>query len=191
MHRLLSLNLEIKKEADEILYKKGLFSILSAFGLPYVTGSYSLDLMTWRDLDIYLQADELTETDFFGLGCRISSAFKPVKMSFRNERIAQTKHLPHGWYWGVCLGDERAGAWKIDIWVVDTAECQRLVRFCTDIKQQLTPAATVSILSIKSQCWQDSAYRRSYTSLDIYRAVLEGQVRDVEGFRRWLGVMGL
>ena len=187
---LLSLNLQIKKEADEILYEEGLLSILSGFGIPHLTGSYSLDLMTWRDLDIYLQADELTEADFFRLGSRISTIFKPLKMSFRNERIAQTKNLPLGFYWGVYLGDERAGAWKIDIWAMDTAECQRLVQFCTDIRNELTPAIALSILGIKSQCWQDPAYRRSYNSLDIYRAVLDGHVTDVEGFRRYLATGG-
>src|SRR5688500_8193348 len=117
MQGLIEQNLAIKKEADQILYGQGLFDILSAYGKPYIAGSYALDLMTWRDLDIYLEGEELNDLDFFQLGASISMNLKPVKMSFRNELIAKTKGLPNGLYWGVYLGDERSGAWKIDIWL--------------------------------------------------------------------------
>src|SRR5262245_35172030 len=103
-------------EADDILDKKGLRKILNQYGVVHITGSYSLGLMTWRDLDIYLEAEDLIEQDFFELGWDIVSLLQPVKMSFRNERIAKTKGLPVGLYWGVYLGDEKKGAWKIDIW---------------------------------------------------------------------------
>ena len=183
---LYNLNSLIKKEAEEILFEKGLFSILSSFGKPQISGSYALDLMTWRDLDIYLQADNITETDFFALGSKICTAFTPVKMSFRNELIAKTKNLPTGLYWGIYLGNERAGAWKIDIWAVNVSECQRLIKYCTDIKQKLTPARALQILKIKSECWKDPEYRRSYSSTDIYTAVFEKKVTDIEGFKLYL-----
>ena len=96
----------IRKEADEIIYGKELHNILSEFGIPYYTGSYSLHLMTWRDLDIYLETENLSEENFFKLGSKIASQFQPVKMSFRNERIAKTPGLPPGLYWGVYLGNE-------------------------------------------------------------------------------------
>ena len=183
---LLNLNSLIKKEADDILFEKGLFSILSSFGEPHISGSYALDLMTWRDLDIYLQVDNISDTDFFTLGGKICTAFTPVKMSFRNEIIGKTKNLPAGLYWGIYLGNERAGAWKVDIWAVNTLECQRLIKFCTDIKQKLTPATALQILDIKSQCWKDPEYRRSYISMDIYNAVLEKSITNIEDFKNYL-----
>lgn len=100
--------------------------------------------MTWRDLDIYLQSDDISAADFFLLGSEICAVFKPVKMSFRNELIAKSENLPEGLYWGVYLGNERASAWKIDIWAVNTEECQKRLKFCTDIKQKLTPATTAN-----------------------------------------------
>ena len=183
---LLNLNSLIKKEADEILKEKGLLSILSSFGAPHISGSYSLDLMTWRDLDIYLHVDEISEADFFALGGRIRSAFEPVKMSYRNELIAKTKGLPAGLYWGTYLGNERDGAWKIDIWAVEASECKRLIEYCRNIKQRLTPEAIIQILHIKSQCWQDPGYRRSYHSTDIYHAVLDRNVTDMDAFKSYL-----
>ena len=86
---LILLNEQLHEEADDILDKKGLRKILDRYGILHVTGSYSLGLMTWRDLDIYLEAEGLAEQEFFELGKDIDSLLRPVKMSFRNERIAK------------------------------------------------------------------------------------------------------
>jgi hypothetical protein len=183
---LIALNQLIKAEADVLLSEKGLLQILNSFGKPHITGSYSLDLMTWRDLDIYLEVNNLSEADFFNLGSQICTTLTPVKMSFRNELLAKTKSLPAGWYWGVYLGNERAGGWKIDIWAVSTQECKQLIRYVADIKQKLTPETIARILAIKSECWQDPQYRRSYSSTDIYEAVLEKNISNIEEFRTYL-----
>ena len=61
---LLDIDASIRKEADEIIYSKGLHNILSEFGLAFYTGSYSLHLMTWRDLDIYLETENISEKRF-------------------------------------------------------------------------------------------------------------------------------
>lgn len=180
-----NINLCLKEEADEILYKQGLMGILNSFGTAHIHGSYSLDLMTWRDLDIYLEIDNVAITDFFALGERICSSFEPVKMSFRNELIAKTKGLPAGLYWGLYMGNERAGAWKIDVWAVSAAECQRLLQYGSALKQKLTSEAVQSILEIKSACWQDPEYRRSYGSSDIYEAVLNKNVTSLEEFQEY------
>src|SRR4051812_35350169 len=143
-----NLNVFIKKEADEILFEKGLIDILNSFGSPYIHGSYLLDLMTWRDLDIYLQVETISEPRFFELGERINSLLSPVKMSFRNETKSKTKGLPVGLYWGIYLGNERVGAWKIDIWVVTASECERLLQFSNNIKQKLSAETKEIIVDI-------------------------------------------
>ena len=182
---LLQLNEAIKKEADTMLHEKGLLALLRSFGTPHVSGSYALDLMTWRDLDIYLEVEELNESRFFSLGGQLASLLMPVKMSFRNETIAKTPGLPEGLYWGIYLGNERKGAWKIDIWAVLTAECKRLLDYCAAIQGKLNEQKATQILAIKSRCWQDPEYRRSYSSMDIYTAVLDEGIRDMEGFERY------
>ncbi|GAA4732934.1 hypothetical protein [Flavisolibacter ginsenosidimutans] len=179
-------NQNIKKEADEILHQQGLLSILQRYGAPHITGSYNLDLMTWRDLDIYLQTDSINEGNFFSLGGEIATLLQPVKMSFRNEVLAKTEGLPNGFYWGIYLGDERAGAWKIDVWAVNKTECERLLDYCRRIKAQLTPETRLKILEIKSHCWQHPEYRRSFSSKDIYEAVLQNGVSDIDCFRSYI-----
>jgi hypothetical protein len=182
---LLELNSEIKKEADAMLYEKGLLALLRSFGTPHVSGSYALDLMTWRDLDIYLEMEDLKESSFFSLGGQLASLLIPVKMSFRNETVAKTPGLPQGFYWGIYLGNERKDAWKIDIWAVHSAECKRLLDYCMGIQEKLDKQKSTQILAIKSCCWQDPEYRRSYSSMDIYTAVLEEGITDIEGFKRY------
>jgi hypothetical protein len=176
----------IHKEADEILYEKGLLSLLKKFGTPHITGSYALNLMTWRDLDIYLETENISEENFFKLGAEINSEFNPVKMSYRNELISQTEGLPVGLYWGIYLGNERKGAWKIDIWAVNAKECRQRLKFCDDIAAKLTPSSREIILAIKSECWQDPEYRRSYSSKDIYEAVLASHVKNINEFKEVL-----
>ena len=183
---LLALDELIRKEADEITYGKGLHKILSQYGIPHFTGSYALQLMTWRDLDVYLETDSFSKEKFFELGKNIDHLLNPVKMSFRNERIAQTPGLPNGLYWGIYLGDERNGAWKIDIWAMDSKECQQRIEYCNKIFDKISNSARLHILDIKSQCWKDPAYRKSYSSADIYKAVLEDGVTGMDDFRKWL-----
>ena len=107
---LILVNEQLHQEADDILDKKGLRKILAQYGTVHLTGSYALGLMTWRDLDIYLENENLTEEKFFELGKEIVTLLNPVKMSFRNERMAGTKGLPVGLYWGIYLGDEKKGS---------------------------------------------------------------------------------
>src|SRR5215467_12903662 len=134
---LIMLNVQLQKEANDLLDKKGIRKILNQYGIVHVTGSYSLGLMTWRDLDIYLENENLTEQQFFELGKEIVSLLRPVKMSFRNERIAKTKGLPEGLYWGIYLGDEKKGSWKIDIWGLSSKECEQRLEFCNRIAERI------------------------------------------------------
>ncbi len=61
---------------------------------------------------------------FFELGKDISIRLTPSKMSFRNELIGKTHHLPNGLYWGVhtyLFGHQ----WKIDIWAIGSEEIKQ------------------------------------------------------------------
>jgi hypothetical protein len=183
---LFVIDASIRKEADEIIYSKGLHNILSDVGIPYYTGSYSLHLMTWRDLDIYLETENISEERFFELGSKIDGKFQPVKMSFRNERKAKTPGLPDGLYWGIYLGNEREGAWKIDIWAMNKDECRQRLAYCDNLHKRISDPDRLKILGIKSKCWKDPLYRRSYSSSDIYAAVLDQGIENFEAFRTWL-----
>jgi hypothetical protein len=183
MSTYLSVDAELRAEADRIL-TSGLRDLLETFGEVHVTGSYALELMTWRDLDIHVVREDLDCRAFFALGGEIAALLQPHRMHYRDETIEQTPGLPPGLYWGIYRGDERKGAWKIDIWASSGASFEPAKRYCDRILERLTPEARDAILAIKSACWQHPEYRRGFSSADIYEAVLDHGVKDAERF--WL-----
>jgi hypothetical protein len=176
----------LRAEARRLLTSVGLADLLGRYGEVRPAGSYTLRLMVWRDLDVYLLSDDLPVATVFEIGRGMADLLDPVRMSFRNEHLAQTPGLPRGLYWGVHLADEPHGPWKIDIWIVPPEEGHRLLVVQEEIAQRLTDEARLTILSIKAECWQHPGYRRSFSAVDIYRAVLDAHVTDMEGFRQYL-----
>jgi hypothetical protein len=172
---------DIRTEADHIL-QSGLLSILGRHGEVHIVGSDVLELMTWRDLDIHVVREDLDVGTFFGLGGEIASLLKPHRMHFRDESTVGTPGLPRGFYWGVYLGDERGGAWKIDIWQTDRQAFDLVRRFGEELSAPLTDTNRAVILEIKAACWRHPQYRRGFTSADVYAAVFDRGVRDVQGF---------
>lgn len=183
-HELAHLANSLRNDADLVLDRQGLRQILEQYGKVHVSGSYALELMVWRDLDIYLEVPDISEGQFFQLGGEIATRLRPVKMNFRNERLNQTPNLPQGLYWGIYLGNDRDSTWKIDIWAVTPAQCRELIAFSDALKSRLTSSTKDSILHLKSRLWRDPRYRKSFTALDIYRAVLDGGTTDVATFLR-------
>jgi len=170
-------------EADELLDRRGMRALLGEYGPVHVHGSYALRLMAWRDLDIYLENGDISESRFFELGVRIVGLLQPVKMHFTNGRISPVEDDLNGLYWGVHLGDLRQGAWKVDIWTIGSEDCRRCLAYNQSIARRLTLATRRAIITIKAQCWQDPQFRRAYSSVDIYRAVLDEGVEGFDGFR--------
>jgi hypothetical protein len=176
----------LRREADVLLKEKGLLEILRVYGRPHVHGSYALDLMTWRDLDIYLESEDLSEHWFFELGGRLATALVPTRMNFRNERIERTPDLPSGFYWGIYLSLSEAQSWKVDVWAIQSAECAALLARERHMAGKLSAANRPIILKIKKACWKHSEYRRGFSSADIYHAVLEEHVATFAQFREYI-----
>jgi hypothetical protein len=148
---------EIRTEADDIL-QSGLLTILGRHGEVHIVGSYALGLMTWRDLDVHVVREDLDVTRFFDLGRDIATLLKPSRMHFRDESTVRTPGLPPGYYWGVYLGDERSGAWKIDIWQTNRQAFNLVRRFGDDVSTRLNDTNRAVILAIKAACWRHPEY---------------------------------
>ena len=176
----------IRREADGLLDAGGLRALLGRYGTVHAAGSYALRLMTWRDLDLYLETPGMSVAEFFALGGKIAELLRPVKMFYDNHLIGDERPLPRGLYWGVRLGDLAQGAWKIDIWAVDPEERRRLAAFTEQLAARLTPEARTKILSIKYQFCRHPAYRKSFAGITVYRAVLDDGVETSEEFLAYL-----
>ena len=180
---------EIRAEADGLL-SSGLRETLESYGEVHVVGSYRMRLMAWHDLDVHLVREAVDKTAFFALGGRVASLLSAQRMHYRDETVAATPGLPSGLYWGVYLGDERKGAWKIDIWATGPAGLDRVGSYCDAIARRLSSSSRETILQIKSECWQHPEYRRAFSSADIYTAVLEHGIEDVDEFWTFLERQG-
>lgn len=187
MDVLEKLNDSLKAEADALLNDHRLLKILEQYGSPWVTGSYVLGLMTWRDLDIDLEVDSLTEKRFFAMGGEIAAALKPWRMSFRNELLGKTPGLPLGFYFGVhtrILGD--AKDWKIDIWSMNTEQINQARLEFSELQTGISSANRKAILEIKSRLCQHPEFLIGIHSLDIYNAVLKLGINTDKQFSRWI-----
>ena len=176
----------LRAEAKAILDEGGLNTLLQTHGRVVIHGSYQLDLMVWRDLDIYLCSGAFQLREFFGLGARVAELLSAHRMHFRNELAAPTNGLPRGLYWGIHLRDQPYGPWKIDIWAVDDDELARLTEYQQNVARRLTPDSRRTILDIKFVLHSHREYRRGFGAKQIYDAVLGSGVRDVREFAAYL-----
>ena len=188
---LIKLDESIRAEADELLDDQRLRKLLGEYGKVHIAGSYALRLMVWRDLDIYLEADGLTLSDFFDLGGKLAASLEPVWMSFRNHRLQPHPTGLQSLYWGIRLGDTHEGAWKIDLHAMDSQTCAQQLAGIRQLASRLNEQSRLAILDIKSQCWQLPQFHRELTSMDIYEAVLDHGVTDMAGFRKYMAERGV
>jgi hypothetical protein len=187
MNELEKQNALISSEANKILHDCGLLKILKKYGNPVPTGSYVLGLMTWRDLDIYLESDEMTADEFFQLGAEIVIRLKPHRMQYLNEFLVKRPNLPLGYYWGiVVVGLVSSEDWNIDLWAINSEQLRIFQKSVDELKTSLTEASRLTILEIKSHYHKHPQYRRGFGSVDIYQAVIKEDVESVKEFARWL-----
>ena len=177
----------LRNEAGNLLNHEGLLPLLKSFGTTRVIGSYTLDTMTWRDIDIsMILPDEQDVELFFEIGRRIATKFEITKMSYSNHFIRNFPGFDHGLYWGIQLlyADQE---WKIDLWGYGETDYETHIADFDVLHNQLQQADRTAILRIKHAVSQRPDYRGDvYNSMAIYRAVLKGKVKSLEEFNAWI-----
>lgn len=108
-------NEELKAEADRLTQECRLPELLAAYPRWFVGGSYSYDLMCWRDLDVYALDPQHDLKRCFEVASELTRRLAAKKSRFTNNVGGE----PNGLYWGISLGDARRGAWKLDVWFLD------------------------------------------------------------------------
>jgi hypothetical protein len=176
----------LRADADALLAQHGVIDILRRYGTPHLSGSYALQLMTWRDLDIYLSTSDVSAPAFLELGRELGQALRPRKLSFTDHVNFPATEGLRGLYWGIRTDDLACGGWKIDIWGVTEAVCAERLSYCRSLTARIDGNARQSILTIKNELCRLPAYRSTITSHQIYEAVLSGGAHTVEDFWSWL-----
>ncbi|MBN1472917.1 MAG: hypothetical protein JW925_14175 [Syntrophaceae bacterium] len=154
------------------------------------TGSYSYNLLTWRDIDVCLiLKNDPTPKIMFEIGTELSKINNIATMYYRNEYILETKGNPKGMFWCIEIMFNNQ-LWKVDVLVSTKIVCDEVVKPGLDIISKLTPQKRETILEIKDILSQDKNYRKEFRSTDIYEAVLKNKVSTLDEWKTWWNKKG-
>lgn len=84
-------NIDIKTQADRILYEFGLLKKIEVIGNAHIIGSYRMDMMVWNDLDIDVENDAMSLDRLYELSAFITNTFHPLWYEAKEEVNASGK----------------------------------------------------------------------------------------------------
>ncbi|MGE5652859.1 MAG: hypothetical protein ACM3ZQ_01140 [Bacillota bacterium] len=178
------MNDTLRLEADQLLYGHGLLHLLEEYGVPTITGSRYLDLMVWRDLDLYVTIDQFSRLRLYELLDAICSTFQPKWIEAKEE-----KDFPPGCDRSFFLGFETevlgTGLWNVDIWFMDAEYIAERQAYLDRIRLASEETRAV-IHRLKQGLCQSPEYGQSFFSVDVYNSVLDDGVATIEEFHQWL-----
>ncbi|MGF7016048.1 hypothetical protein [Ornithinibacillus bavariensis] len=185
---LLARQLQLQTEADAIVEEMRLDQLLAEAGTPVKVGSAALGLMAWRDLDITVVCSTLNIATVSRIASQLMSNPQVRDLKFINDtgNWNTDPAYPDGYFLGITYQSNIGKKWELDIWFVDKPEEQPDLQHIRTLPEQLTPAAIVSILSIKTVWATRPDYGKRVTSFDIYNAVLDNNVHTPDEFKKWL-----
>lgn len=168
-----------KETADYFLYDCGLLDELNKYGKVHPIGSYRMDMMAWNDLDLDVENDDMSLEKLHRLTAFIIERFQPTWYEAKEEINADGKRV---WFHGfetVMTGE----LWNIDIWFFDKAKIEDTTRYCDTVARNATAEQKRSIVAIKEALISRGLYTfDQYRSIDVYKAVTEMGVEDIETF---------
>ena len=162
-----------RARALELLAQLRAVERLSALGTVEITGAVAHRLTVAHDIDLDVTVDELDAHAILAVIAELATDPIVTRVVYRND--AET----YGWLaFDVVMGD-----WAIELYVsTPSASCfgwtSELARAFGDM---LDAEQRHAILELKEALADDPEYR----SMDVYRGVVDGGVRDLDGFRRW------
>ena len=172
-------NTDRKTAADRLLYELGLFDKLAEIGKPHIIGSYRMDMMAWNDLDIDIENEAMSLEKIYELSTFIINTFHPVWFEAKEEVNADGKKV---WFHGfetMITGE----LWNVDLWFFDKETIAEAENYCDNIADNTSQAQKDTIVSIKSELIERGLYSfEQYKSVDVYKAVMESNVRNVDEF---------
>jgi hypothetical protein len=179
---ILTRSQEIKKEADELLQKFGLLNIIGKYGDIHFTGSYKLDLMLKKDIDISLVCDSLSVKEFTQLGKELIDILETPSAYYRNTRINPIEKRPEdALYWGINIGE-----WWIDLWAMNSSVFQRSKNYIDNIASKLNGQNRLIILELKKEFLSSGKYGKNFGSRELYDAVLNYNVKTIDELNLYL-----
>jgi hypothetical protein len=182
----------LKKEATKILSELNLEKILSKYGKVEIIGSYSLDLMTWRDIDIEVLGDTKYE-NYLECVNHLFNQDKVYNLTLQDYRKSVHADRPQGIYLGIkYLFDRSKGwkeMWKIDIWFLSNDDLSS-IETREYVKSKLNEQNRELILKLKTEMRENTTHGKEISGREVYYAVLDNNVKDLESLKEYLKQQG-
>ena len=172
-------NTERQANADRILYEFGLLKKIEEIGKAHIIGSYRMDMMAWNDLDVDIENGSMSLDKMYALSAYIMNTFHPVWYEAKEEVNDDGKRV---WFHGfetMITGE----LWNVDLWFFDKETIADAESYCDNITQVASKTQKDIIVRIKSELISRGLYSfEQFKSIDVYKAVLENNVRDIDEF---------
>ena len=185
---------KFQNEARILLNEIGLIGFLSTIGEVKIVGSFALGLMTRTDVDIDVGVSEIKDSDYFNTITHLFKNQKVKKLILADNRFLSkdlvVRGIPKSLYLGVYVENNKT-LWNIDIRFVLLGDL-RADKYTEKIKSKLNDTIKEKILRIKAIiCLNPHYLSKEVSSVDIYSAVLDKNVQDIEGFKIYLANKGI
>lgn len=168
-----------KRLADKILYGMGLYQKLEQIGTPHIIGSYKMNMMAWNDIDIDIENSQMTIEKLHDLTTFILYVFRPTWYEAKEEVNDEGKTV---WFQGFHTWID-GEMWNIDLWFFDLETIRKAEVYCNGIMEAVacSPTKKEVIMYMKQELIERDLYGfYKYSSMDVYRAVLEQNITTVD-----------
>ena len=175
---------DLRTEAMALLVRVG-DVLREDLGEVEVAGSVALDLMVWRDIDLYVRLETADAPRLLASVTRLAAALAAVgqpvsRISYRDEHLEPDPAFPSTP--GLYLGVSTAGGWKIDLWGWDSERYQAQRRRHRELAAALGNADRDLVLRIKDA----TRGCQDHSSVAVYEFALAhagDTLADYERFR--------
>lgn len=169
MEKVYQKSRDLQKEAKELLYSRGLHNMFSECGEVLYAGSYALDLLIWKDIDlnIIVEKEQISDISKSLVNvCLENPSIQRIKI-FRDLHKKYGDEMPDGDYVGLLVD-----GWKIDIFILDENEACKTKQKTESVRSKLTEETRKTILEIKEELLLPSGRTPKFSGKFIYEAVL-------------------
>ena len=150
-------------------------------GKANLVGSVKTNLlMSNLDIDFHVYTDNFTVKESFLIISKIAESPKIKEIQYVNMLEHEDKCLE----WHLKYIDDEERTWQIDIIHIleDSKYAGKFERVSDKIKKVMNEKIREQILSIK---YEADLKEKKVAGIEVYRAVLEGGVKDYEEFEIW------
>lgn len=170
-----------QEKAYEILGRYQLIDKLEKIGKTSVVGSLKMGLMVSNDIDTDVDNASMSIEQLYEFTRYVLKEFHPTWHEAKEEiNDVEEKVWFHG-FEAIIDGE----LWNFDIWFLNREIIKKAERYCEQIIEQVSAnkEAKERIIFLKEQLIARDLYSfNKFTSIDVYKAVLENDVSDIETF---------